>query len=84
MTRIAKLYATLNANRRGIISFRDFEALLRAFGFKLERTVGSHRQYVHPRVPLPLPIQPEGKDAKRYQVRQFLDMIEEFSLSIDE
>jgi hypothetical protein len=28
-------------------------------------------------------IQPKGKDAKRYQVREFLDMIEEYGLGIE-
>ncbi|MES2445293.1 MAG: type II toxin-antitoxin system HicA family toxin [Pseudomonadota bacterium] len=83
MTQIAKLYAWLLANPGASISFQDFERLLRAFGFTLNRTVGSHRQYVHPRVPRPLPVQPSGKDAKRYQVREFLDMIERYDLSID-
>lgn len=72
MTRIAKLYATLLADPRGSLSFRDFERLLRAFGFVHDRTVGSHRQYVHPRIPRPFPIQPGGHEAKRYQVREFL------------
>ena len=54
-----------------------------AFGFEHERTVGSHRHYVHPSVPHILTINP-GKDAKRYQVRRMLDIIEEFGLSMDE
>ena len=83
MTQIAKLYAWLLANPRSSISFQDFERLLRAFGFVLDRAVGSHRQYVHPRLPRPLPVQPSGKDAKRYQVREFLDMIEAYDLSIE-
>lgn len=84
MSRLAKLYASIADNRGKGIAFREFEKLLTAFGFVHDRTVGSHRQYKHPRVPQPLPVQPEGKDAKRYQVRQFLDIIEEFSLSMDE
>lgn len=38
MTRIAKLYAAVAANPRTPIPFRDFEALLLAFGFTLART----------------------------------------------
>lgn len=48
MTKPSKLYEQLLANSSKTISFRDFERLLRAFGFELDRTVGSHRQYVHP------------------------------------
>jgi predicted RNA binding protein YcfA (HicA-like mRNA interferase family) len=84
MTQTGKLYSALLANPRMALSFRDFEKLLRAFGFELARTTGSHRQYVHARVPRPLPVQPSAKEAKAYQVRQFLDMIEEFGLRIEE
>lgn len=84
MTQIEKLYARLLTNPRQNIAFRDFEKLLRAFGFELARTKGSHRQYVHPKVPRPLPVQPEAKDAKPYQIREFLELIEEYSLYMSE
>lgn len=83
MTKIVKLYSWLIANPRSPIAFRDFERLLRAFGFIHDRTVGSHRQYVHPSVPRPLPVQPTGKDAEAYQVREFLDIVAEYGLSMD-
>lgn len=84
MTRPEKLYARLLSGPRSAIAFRDFERLLLSFGFTLARTVGSHRQYVHPLVPRPFPVQPQRKDAKRYQVRQFLDMVEGYGLHIEE
>ncbi|NLS27510.1 hypothetical protein S2M10_25060 [Sphingomonas sp. S2M10] len=84
MVRISKLYAQLLNDPRGSVAFRDFERLLEAFGFRLDRTKGSHRQYVHPAAPFVLTVQPDGKDAKRYQVRQFLDMVAEFGLSMEE
>lgn len=83
MTRIDKLYGRLLANQRAVISFRDFEKLLKAFGFEHIRTTGSHRQYVHPNVPRPLPIQPSAKDAKPYQVRELLELVEEHGLYIE-
>jgi len=67
---------------RGTISFRDFERLLFALGFAHDRTSESHRIYVHPRVSRPLSVQPRGKDAKPYQVRQLRAMIEEFDLKL--
>jgi predicted RNA binding protein YcfA (HicA-like mRNA interferase family) len=84
MVRIYKLYAQLLSDHRATLTFRDFERLLEAFGFRLDRTKGSHRQYVHPAVPFVLTVQPDGKNAKRYQVRQFLDMVAEFGLSMEE
>ena len=84
MVRPLRLYQRLLEDPKRNLPFRDLERLLVAFGFSLDRTVGGHRQYVHPVVPRPLPIQPDGKEAKRYQVRQFLDMVEEYGLHIEE
>jgi predicted RNA binding protein YcfA (HicA-like mRNA interferase family) len=83
MVKPNKLYKALLASRSRTVSFRDFERLLEAFGFELARTVGSHRQYVHPKVPRPFPVQPDGKDAKRYQVRELLELIETYGLHMD-
>lgn len=83
MTRIAKLYAYVIESPNASISFRDFEKLLMAFGFSQARVTGSHRHFVNPRVPGILTVQPRGKDAKTYQVRQFLDMVVEFRLESD-
>ena len=40
--------------------------------------------YSHPLVPRPFPIQPERKHAKRYQVRELLELIETYGLHINE
>ena len=82
MTKPAKLYEQLLASTSRSISFRDFERLLRAFGFELDRTSGSHRQYVHPMLTRAFPVQPSGKDAKRYQVREFLELVEQYALHL--
>jgi len=68
---------------RGTISFRDLQSLLTKLGFRLARTSGSHRIYVHPRVTRPINVQPIGKDAKPYQIRQLRDIIVEFQLSLE-
>ncbi len=75
-----KLYEQLLRDPRRPLSFRDFEKLLRAFGFVEVRIRGSHRSYKHPAAATLLIIQPRGSDAKPYQQRQFLDMIEEYGL----
>jgi predicted RNA binding protein YcfA (HicA-like mRNA interferase family) len=84
MTKPGKLYQQLLSSSSRSISFRDFERLLRAFGFELDRTVGSHRQYIHPDIPRAFPVQPDGKDAKRYQVREFLELVERYALRMRE
>lgn len=83
MTQIAKLYARVLANPRGH-SFREFERLLRAFGFVELRQRGSHRSYRHPASDELLVIQPRGPEAKAYQVRQFLDIVQLHGLLMDE
>lgn len=80
MTSPVKLYAQLLDDPSRIIAFRNLERLLEAFGFVHARTSGSHRIYTHPLIPRPYPVQPDGKDAKRYQVRKFLELVEEHSL----
>ena len=83
MVKPAKLYQHLIASRSSV-PFRDFQRVLEAFGFKLDRVRGSHQNYKHIAVPRPLSIQPRGNMAKPYQIDQFLDIVEEFGLKIDE
>lgn len=82
MTKPSKLYELLLANPATIISFRDFERLLGAFGWEHKRTRGSHRHYLHPQVHTVLTINPDGKSAHRYQVRLLLELVEEYGLHI--
>jgi predicted RNA binding protein YcfA (HicA-like mRNA interferase family) len=79
----SRLHRRLVADPSQIIAFRDFERLLVACGFTHERTTGSHRHYVHPAVPHVLTVQPDRKDAKRYQVRRLLAIIAQYNLSIE-
>jgi len=58
--------------------------LLEAFGFVHVRTRGSHHAYHHPVANETLIIQPRGKDAKPYQVGQFLAKVEAFDLTLEE
>ena len=83
MVKPAKLLQRLLQGSRNI-SFRDFQRLLEAFGFRLTRVSGSHHVYGRAGIDRPLIIQPNGKDANTYQVEQFLDMIEAQGLSLDE
>jgi predicted RNA binding protein YcfA (HicA-like mRNA interferase family) len=69
---------------RGVINFRDFERLLHGLGFELNRISGSHRIYLHPKVRRPFSVQPSGKEAKPYQVRQLRDIIREFELRLED
>lgn len=83
MSDSAKLLERLLQGSRNV-SFRDFQRLLEAFGFHLTRVTGSHHVYDRTGLDRPLISQPKGKDAKAYQVEQFLDMVEGYDLSMDE
>ncbi len=83
MTKPSKLYEQLLVNPSAIVSFRDFERLLAAFGWEHNRTKGSHRHYAHEDVPTILTINPDGKSAHRYQVRLLLEFVEEYGLHIE-
>ena len=83
MTKPDKLYRQLLASTSRSVSFRDFERLVVAFGFQLQRMRGSHRQYAHDKAPAVLTINPVKSEAHRYQVRLLLELVEEYALSIE-
>ena len=84
MTKPSKLYDLLRRNPSMVVAFRDFVRLIEAFGFEHKRSRGSHRSYRHPDVPRIVTIQPLGKDAPRYQVDDFLEMVKQFDLHMGE
>ncbi len=84
MTKPAKLHALLLQSTNRSVDYRDFIAMVEAFGFANIRTKGSHRSFANPACPRLLVLQPKGKDAKRYQIREFLDMVEEYGLTLEE
>ncbi|HZP83283.1 MAG TPA: type II toxin-antitoxin system HicA family toxin [Chthonomonadaceae bacterium] len=66
------------------IRFSDMVALLEAFGFQLARVQGSHHIFTHPHVPELVNLQNSHGQAKPYQARQALQLIEEYNLSLEE
>jgi predicted RNA binding protein YcfA (HicA-like mRNA interferase family) len=72
------------ANNPKSARFDEIVLLLEAFGFKLARKKGSHHIFIHPAVSLPVNIQDVHGDAKPYQVRQFLKIVERFNLKLEE
>jgi predicted RNA binding protein YcfA (HicA-like mRNA interferase family) len=66
------------------VSFSDMCRLLEAFGFELRRTSGSHHVFVHPEIRELLSLQEVGGQAKPYQIRQFLRLVERYALSMED
>ncbi len=65
------------------VSFSDMRRLVEAFGFELRRTSGSHHVYVHPDVPELLSLQEVRGQAKPYQIRQLLRLVERYALRLE-
>ena len=57
--------------------------LVEAFGFELRRTSGSHHVFVHPDVPELVNMQEVRGQAKPYQIRQFLRLVERYALTLE-
>lgn len=79
-----KLLARLAAGHVRNVSFRDFAALVTAFGFRLARTEGSHHIYEHELLRELLNLQDVRGEAKAYQIRQFLRLVERYNLVLKE
>ena len=58
--------------------------LVKGFGFNLSRTDGSHHIFVRPGIPELINLQNLKGQAKPYQIRQFLKLIEKHNLKLKE
>jgi len=74
------LKAVLNNPRN--VRFGALVTLVEAFGFRLSRTKGSHHVFVHPQVDELLNLQNVKGQAKPYQIRQFLKLVERYNLQL--
>jgi predicted RNA binding protein YcfA (HicA-like mRNA interferase family) len=66
------------------VSFADLQRLVEAFGFALARVSGSHHIFSHPGVPELVNLQEVKGQAKPYQIRQFLRLVERYNLTLEE
>ena len=57
---------------------------MEGFGFQLARVRGSHHIFSHPEVPELINIQEMDGQAKPYQVRQFLRLVERYDLQLED
>ena len=64
------------------IRFGDMVSLAEAFGFRMARVSGSHHIFEHPDLPEIINLQDWKGQAKPYQVRQFLELVEEYRLQL--
>jgi predicted RNA binding protein YcfA (HicA-like mRNA interferase family) len=66
------------------IRFGDMVTLIEAFGFRLVRTSGSHHIFEHPSMPEMVNLQNAKGKAKPYQIKQFLELVEQNNLDLKE
>jgi predicted RNA binding protein YcfA (HicA-like mRNA interferase family) len=78
MSQFEKLMQKLNSGKS--LTFSETQLILKKLGFTLARVSGSHHIYTHPLLDRPVNMQPVGKDAKPYQLKQIRDIISELGL----
>ena len=71
--------------KRALAGSRNFQfdelvTLVEAFGFRRSRTQGSHQIFTHPGIPELLNLQNVNGEAKPYQIRQFLTLLQKYHL----
>ena len=78
-----KLLEKLENNQKNV-RYGDFVSLIQAFGFKRTRGEGSHEIFRRTGITDIVNIQNNKGNAKPYQIRQFLSLIEIYDLRLEE
>jgi len=66
------------------VAFGDIVTMVEGFGFRLIRTSGSHHIFTHRDVSELVNLQEVKGEAKSYQIRQFLRLVEKYNLRLEE
>ncbi len=66
------------------VRFTDMVGLVEAFGFRLARISGSHHIFVHPSISELVNLQNVNGQAKPYQIRQILKLVEKYDLKLED
>jgi len=66
------------------VKFNEMLALVAAFGFELARVSGSHHIFTHPDISELVNLQNVNGQAKPYQIRQFIKLVERYNLPLGE
>lgn len=66
------------------IRFSEAKAIIEAFGFTLDRISGSHHIFVNRDIPELLNLQNVKGQAKPYQIKQLLKLVEKYNLKLGE
>ncbi len=77
-----KLLRRLLEGNLSNVRFREMADLTEGLGFELSRVSGSHHIFVHPDIPEIINLQDVRGEAKPYQVRQLLGLVERYNLRL--
>jgi predicted RNA binding protein YcfA (HicA-like mRNA interferase family) len=79
-----KLLKRLSEGQLKNIAFGDMINMVEGFGFRLDRVSGSHHIFIHPAVQELVNLQEVRGEAKPYQIRQFLRLVERYNLRLED
>jgi len=79
-----KLLKRVSVGQLRNIAFGDMINLVEGFGFRLARTSGSHHIFINPAIPEMVNLQEVKGEAKPYQIRQFLRIVEKYDLRLED
>jgi predicted RNA binding protein YcfA (HicA-like mRNA interferase family) len=65
------------------VRFEEMTRLVEAFGFRLSRINGSHHIFTHAGIPELANLQNVHGQAKPYQIRQFMKLVERYNLKLE-
>ncbi len=77
------LLRRLTAGALHNVRFDDFVDLVSAFGFSLVRSSGSHHIFSHSDITELINLQDVNGQAKPYQIRQLLRLVERYNLKME-
>ncbi|MFH1560502.1 MAG: type II toxin-antitoxin system HicA family toxin [Chloroflexota bacterium] len=66
------------------VAFNDLVNLAEGFGFQLVRVSGSHHIFAHAGIPELVNLQSVQGEAKPYQIRQLLRLVERYNIELEE
>jgi predicted RNA binding protein YcfA (HicA-like mRNA interferase family) len=66
------------------VAFADLCNLAEGLGFELRRVSGSHHVFSHPDIPQLINLQSVRGQAKPYQIRQLMRLVERYDLRLED
>ena len=79
-----KLLKRLSEGQLKNVAFGDMINMVEGFGFQLVRVSWSHHIFTNPGIPELINLQEVKGEAKPYQIRQFLRLVERYNLRLED